>query len=123
LDFINAPKIINADFLLNESDNVYFGSFFRRAIDYGSKPFLIDLLIDGVNKEYTAYLISKSLALNEGHDYELTLQLEVIPSQPDNTLDDSVLDLYDVYGTDASKILNEIEAFANETLPNNLNYV
>lgn len=121
LDFPRAPHQVTVSFSLDSAQYDYWRAFWSTGIEYGSLPFLIDLIIDAEDlAEYEAKFVPGSVSLSDvsGLRYQVDAILEVKPNVRDREYDETLVMLYDIYGEDVPIILNMLEKLVNVDLPN-----
>lgn len=123
-DVLGATSRVPVQWKLNPGNYRYLRAFYRTATNNGATPFLIDLLMDEPTlTEHQAYFVPGSMKLSSvsGLTHTVAAELEVIPDLPDAAYDAALVMIYEEYGPYGSvTILDELEAFANITLPDNL---
>lgn len=121
----NNSATISVNWVLNANDFAYFRAYYRTAIAQGSESFLIDLILtNSTVSEHTARFVPDSLSIGVRGDgyFVVGASLEVQPNARDDDYDASLIMLVGEYGSPllAREIINELETFANVTLPDNL---
>lgn len=108
-DVAEAASIVECTWFLNPVDYQYFTAFYQFATVRGSRPFLVDLILDQpLLEERQAAFTENGFDVNQiGLDFEVKTQLEVVSNQ-DNGFAEMVLILY---GQDG--YLNELEELVN----------
>lgn len=107
-DIIGASRIVNVQWTFSQEGYLYFRAFYRTSTAQGSKPFLIDLVLDDVElTEHEAYFIPGSVRLNNvsGHRHVVAAQLEVTPTDPDASYDEALVMIYTEYGVQGAQSL------------------
>lgn len=93
-DQLGASAQVTVQWTVGRNDYNYLMAFYRTAINRGSSPFLIDLILDSADAlEYTANLVPGSLNLNSqsGLTYVVQATLEVQPLPLDVASDAIIL--------------------------------
>lgn len=100
-DILGATSTVNCSWILGPDEYKYLRSFYRALTLKGSKPFLIDLILDEPTlTEHKAYFIPGSVQLTgqKGLTYWVTAQLEVYPAEIDYDAEAAFAALYGEYG-------------------------
>ncbi len=116
-DIIGATSSVTCNWIIGPTEYKYLRAFFRTIADYGSKPFLIDLLLDQpALTEHKAYFMPESLQLTgqKGLTYYVTASLEVVPIPPDQDNDALFAIGYSEWGVDWEDNFLAFEAEFNE---------
>lgn len=126
-DVLNASYNVTVSWTFTRAKYLYFRSFYKAAVERGSLPFLIDLLIDEATElmEYTAYFVPGSVRLSQlqGHMFKVDAQLEVIPHDyGDGYFNGNIL-LYAMFGEDmfehdlVEELVNPLSYLITELMP------
>ena len=69
--------------------------------------------------QHTAYFVPDSWSLdsNEGHGFDVSATLEVIPRNYSVDDDTSLVDYYEAYGEEGELVINLLEKLVNVTMP------
>lgn len=121
-DILNATSIVTVEWSIGPTQYQYLRAFYKTATQNGSEPFEIDLFLDQpILTTHTAYFVAGSmkLASQSGLTFVVTASLEVYPLPQDDDYNNSIMDLYEIYGdsTGASDVINQLELFINFQLP------
>ena len=110
-DIIGSSKLVEASWQFGPGEFQYFEAFYRTATEFGSEPFLLDLIIDeAIPVERTCNFVpgTKRLDSQSGLTYIVSVRLEIAPKQYSADYDNSLLDLMEFYGS-----LNQIDTNLN----------
>lgn len=123
-DILGATSTVNCSWILGPDEYKYLRSFYRALTLKGSKPFLIDLILDEPTlTEHKVYFIPGSVQLTgqKGLTYWVTAQLEVYPAEIDYTYEAGFAALYGDLGENWASIFpvieNEFDAVVNWEMP------
>lgn len=123
-DILGATSTVNVSWVLGTNEYKYVRSFFRALTLKGSKPFLIDLILDEPTlTEHKVYFIPGSMQLTaqKGLTYWVSAQLEVVPAEIDYEAEAAFVALFAEYGeswqTDFPIFENQFNIEINSTLP------
>lgn len=123
-DILGATSTINCTWILGPQAYKYFRSFYKAITASGSKPFLIDLILDEfVLTEHKAYFIPGSIQLTaqKGLTYWVSAQLEAYPIQTDLQSEADFAGIYGEFGENWQVSFpafeDELDVMINETLP------
>jgi len=100
-DILGATSTVNVSWILGPNEYKYVRSFFRALTLKGSKPFLIDLILDEPTlTEHKVYFIPGSMQLTaqKGLTYWVSSQLEVVPAEIDYDAEAAFAALFAEYG-------------------------
>lgn len=89
-DQMYATTLITVNWIIEGDDYDYLQAFYRTALDMGSLPFLMDLIMDSQGLlEYTVNIVDGSWQLTQqiGLAYYMQAQLEVVPLPVDVSSD------------------------------------
>lgn len=114
-----ASQEISVNWSLDSGDYNYLREFYFIITKSGSIPFSIDLIVnDAESKEHIAYFIPGSLRLDsiEGGDFNCSATLEVQQPKTNTNYDETVIMLFEEYGSSSGEFISEIDYFANSTL-------
>lgn len=101
-DILGATSRVSCSWILGREDYKYLRSFFRTLTVSGSKPFLIDLILDEATlTEHKVYFVPDSMQLTaqKGLTYWVSAQLEAYPAEVDSEADLIYAVLYGEYGS------------------------
>ncbi len=96
VDLVDGPAIVEVEWIFDLGEYQWFRAFFNQAINYGTNPFLIDLVLDQpYHQEFTAKFVADSISTTDvaGLSLHVSAQLEVLPI--DNSEIDTFVLLYD----------------------------
>lgn len=123
-DILGATSTVNCSWILDPDEYKYLRSFYRALTLKGSKPFLINLILDEPTlTEHKAYFIPGSVQLTgqKGLTYWVTAQLEVYPAEIDYEAEAAFAALFGEYGatwqTDFPIFENGFDVEINLNLP------
>ncbi len=123
-DILGATSTVNCSWILGTEEYKYLRSFYRALTLKGSKPFLIDLILDEPTlTEHKAYFIPGSVQLTgqKGLTYWVTAQLEVYPAEIDYEAEAAFAALFGEYGEAWQSLFpvfeNGLDVEINLTLP------
>ena len=118
LDQLGSSATVAVRWALTALEYQYFLAFWR-TLEEGALPFLIDLVLEGPDLvEYVAQFLPGTVGTSEPSPEAFTVDatLEVEPSVPDPETDQSIVDLFTVYGLDGPSVLDRLAQFVNEDL-------
>lgn len=120
-DVIGATSMANVTFQLLADGFQYLWAFYRAKTGHGAEPFLIDLILDGQERqERTVRFMPGSLTLSgktRDKFYTVTAQLEVEALPADDDMDDSIVAVVDAAGGDTLGYLNLFNIIVNLNWP------
>ena len=122
-DIVGATSTVTVSWIFNAIEYDYFRAFYRGVSAKGSKPFLIDLILDDselIEHEVHFIVNSVNLVSQQGNSYSVTAQLEVKPKTYDEDDDVVFVDLYNSYGEDMNDVIQQLEILTNKELPAHL---
>jgi hypothetical protein len=82
-DQLGAAIVFTIQWTLSAFNYAYLMAFYRTAINYGSLPFLIDLILDdGTMRQYTVHMLPATFNMvsQAGQSYVMGCTLEVLPN-------------------------------------------
>lgn len=116
-DFIGAVAEASVSWALDDAQYDYMMSFYR--VVGCAEPWLLDMILDTYAlAEYEVKFVAGSFRLSDtrGLRQIVEARLEVKPLVSDPEFDEAVLDIYELYGDDASAVFDELEKLVNESL-------
>lgn len=120
-DVIGATSMANVTFQLLADGFQYLWAFYRAKTGHGAEPFLIDLILDGQERqERTVRFMPGSLTLSSkmrDKFYTVTAQLEIEALPADDDMDDSIVAVVDAAGGDTLGYLNLFNIIVNLNWP------
>lgn len=123
-DILGATSKVSCAWVLGPHDYKYMRAFFRSLTQSGSKPFLIDLILDEPTlTEHKAYFVPDSMQLTgqKGLTYWVSAQLEVYPAEVDSEADAAFAALYGEYGSEWQSLFppdeDEFNTLINVSIP------
>jgi hypothetical protein len=124
-DKLGANKMVNVRWTLDPYQYMYWRAFYNTTTKKGTLPFLLDLVSeDGSGPtEHTCQFMPGSVTLpsQQGLTYVQQATLEVTPLPANADLDESIVFVYEIFGTDAQSILAALEHLVNVAAPEALN--
>lgn len=115
-DVVGSASRATVAWNLTQAEYAYMRAFYRTATQYGSEPFLMDMVLNSPDlTEHKAFFFPGSLKLNsiKGLTYSVSAEVEVVPNVEDTDFDTSLLDLFDAYDGSYVPTLNQLEQFTN----------
>lgn len=112
-DILGATSTVDVVWILGPDEYKYLRSFYRALCVTGSRPFLIDLILDEPTlTEHKAYFIPASVRLTgqKGLTYWVSAQLEVYPAEMDMQAE---ADFAAIYGEFGKNWQNDFPIFEN----------
>lgn len=100
-DILGATSTVNVAWIMGPDEYKYLRSFYRALTLKGSKPFLIDLVLDEPTlTEHKVFFIPGSMQLTgqKGLTYWASAQLEVYPAEIDYEAEAAFAALFGEYG-------------------------
>lgn len=123
-DLLGSTSTVGVSWILRPDQFKYIRSFYRALTLKGSKPFLIDLILDEPTlTEHKAFFIPGSMQLTNqsGHTYYVSAQLEVYPAEIDYDAEVAFAALFAEYGASWQTAFpifeNAFNIEINSTLP------
>jgi hypothetical protein len=95
VDIVDSPAIVEVEWIFDLGEYQYFRAFFNSAINSGTNPFNIDLVLDQpFLQEFVAKFVANSISTTDvfGLSLRVIAQLEVLPV--DNSDIDEIVLLY-----------------------------
>lgn len=125
LDVAGAASTVNVQWTVDGGKFQYLNAFYNTITKSGSLPFLIDLYLDlPTLTEHECHFIPNSFNFpsQRGSTFVISAQLEVKPDIPDEDYDESLVLLFNEYGSfeAAQAMLDRLAIFANEDMPGSL---
>lgn len=126
-DILGATSKVNVVWTLGTEEYKYLRSFYRALCVSGSRPFLIDLILDEPTlTEHKVYFVPGSMQLTgqKGLTYFVACQLEVYPAEMDMEAEADFAAIYSYFGPNWKNTFpafeNELDVLVNIELPNDL---
>lgn len=122
-DVLNSSSAVAVRWSATREQFLYLRAFYNSVSKSGSIPFLIDLYIDNSYEltEHEVYFIPGSFGLtaHSGLQFTVGAQLEVKPIVANEAYDQSLVMLYNAYGSfeEASRVLDQIAILVNDQMP------
>lgn len=123
-DILDASSSVSVVWICDREEYHYLRAFYRALLGKGSKPFLIDLILDDpLPAEHKAYFVPGSMVLTgqKGLSYYVSAQLEVEPAEIDTEAETMFAALFSEFGgtwqTDFPPIESEFDWLINTKLP------
>lgn len=123
-DVLNSTSKVTVTWLFGKEQYEYFRAFYKSTTKTASQPFLIDLIMDGVDAltEHTAYFVPGKIKLTkvQGLSYSVQAELEVEPADVDDAFYDIIVLSYEEFGENRQAmldLLNGLEQLVNVDLP------
>lgn len=122
-DILNQSSLVNCSWTVNREEYNYLMAFFRINEKNGGDGFYVDLILDTQEPtEYIAHIVpgSWSLTQQRGTGYTVAAQLEVEAIEHDYEYDQSLIDIYEAYGSAEKAIIamNLLHKLVHYDLPN-----
>jgi hypothetical protein len=126
-DILGATSKVGVSWTLGPEEYKYLRSFYRALCVSGSRPFLIDLILDDpVLTEHKAYFVPNSMQLTgqKGLTYFVACQLEVYPAEMDLEAEADFAAIYSYWGKDWKNKFpafdDELNTLINIEIPNDI---
>ena len=123
-DIIGASSAVSVQWVCDRKEYEYIRAFYRALLGKGSRPFLIDLILDDpLPVEHKAYFVPGSMTLTgqRGLSYDVSAQLEVEPSEIDESKQAYMALMYSSFGKDWEAVFppieNELDILINVKFP------
>lgn len=119
-DIMGATSRVRVQWSTDRSGFNYLQAFYRLYVNNPTDGFLIDLYMgEAALTQHTAYFVPDSWSLdsNEGHGFDVSATLEVIPRNYSVGDDAALVDYYEAYGEEGELVLNLLEKLVNVTMP------
>lgn len=123
-DILGATSKVSASWLLGPEPYRYLRAFYKAVTVSGSKPFLMDLILDEPTlTEHKVYFIPESLTLTgqKGLSYSVSAQLEVYPAEMDLDAANLFASLYSELGpawqTEFPTLEDQLNTLINIDIP------
>lgn len=103
----NGPSIVPCTIHLRDEGMMqWWDVFYEQSISQGSKPFIAELLVNGLIKEHVCQIVDRPSISSPGWKADVSLNLEVVPVR-DRCMDISLSLLLPCYGADTSCIIEQ----------------
>lgn len=126
-DIVGASSSVSVSWVCDREEYHYIRAFYRALLGKGSKPFLIDLILDDpLPAEHKAYFVPGSMVLTgqKGLSYYVSAQLEVEPSDIDTEAETMFATLYSIFGpnwqNEFPPIEDAVDTLVNVQIPADL---
>jgi len=126
-DILGATSTVDVVWILGPDEYKYLRSFYRALCVSGSRPFLIDLILDEPTlTEHKAYFIPASVRLTgqKGLTYWVSAQLEVYPAEMDMQAEADFATIYSYWGPNWQTTFpvfdDELNTLMNIEIPNDI---
>lgn len=119
-DIVGATSQVRVQWSTDRSGFNYLSAFYRLYVQNPTEGFLIDLYMgEAALTQHTAYFVPDSWSLdsNEGHGFDVSATLEVMPRNYSVDDDTALVDYYEAYGEEGELVLNLLEKLVNVTMP------
>lgn len=112
-DIIGAAFVVTANWILNREQHLYLNAFWETDLDFGSRAFTVDMILNHpLPKEYSAIFIEPlELVSQSGLSYRMASKLEALAPQPNHTLNQAIIDAYNADPN--ADLLNIVDNTAN----------
>lgn len=115
----DASSTVAATWILTKGEYNFFWAFFRAITQRGSLGFEMDLVLEDESlQDVTCYWVQEPVLIEKNAEvYTVQGQLEVVRPAYDPDLDAGFVNAWLAYGPDYIDVLNRLEIFANEDMP------
>lgn len=122
-DILGATSTVDCVWIIGPTEYKYARSFYRALTTSGSKPFLIDLILDEPElTEHKAYFVPGSFKLTgqKGLMYWISAQLEVYPAEINVSAEIDFAAMYSNFGPNYANIFPPLEDAFNTSINVNI---